>query len=151
MPTTVIDPYSILAEAIEVVLATEFSDIAYLNIVHDRLHESVGHDGKTWVGISPVSERTRGIDMYQTVLVQFYSPFTPDVDPWQQVDPRPMTNKAERLRVALSRARVIGQPEVWFFDVDDTVYPNDATGNKTKFEMTITGRGQNSALVETTA
>lgn len=151
MPTTVTDPYSILAEAIEVVVNNEFSDIAYIQVVHDRLHESVGHDGKTWVGISPVNERTRGIDMYQTVLVQFYMPFVPDVDPWQHIDPRNATNKAERLRRALASARVVGQPGVWFFDVDDVAYPNDATGNKTRFEMTVVGRGQNSALVETTA
>jgi len=149
MATTVTDPYTILADAIEVVVRNEFDDESFLTFRHDRLHESLGSDGNLYVGVSPEVERTQGIDMFQQVLIQFYGGFHPDVDPYQEIDPRIIANKAERLRRALARARVVATSEVWFFDVLDTNYPSDATGNKTRFEMRIQGRGQNSALVET--
>lgn len=145
------DPYSQMAAAIETAVLTEFDDEQYMTVVHDRLHESLGSDGTTWVGISPEDEPSGGIDMTIVALVQFYGAFVPDVNPEQRVDPRAVTNKAERLRQALGEVRTIGTPEVWFFDITGTRYPNDATGNKTRFEMTVVGRGQNSGfLVETT-
>ncbi len=149
MPTTVVDPYSVLADIIKTVVLMEFSDITGLFFEHDHLHESLGSDGKTWVAVSPVAERTSNIDMYQEVLIQFYGPFNADVDPFQKVDPRIISNKAERLRRALRSVRTVGTSGVWFFDVEDTSYPRDATGNHTRFEMRVVGRGQNSALVET--
>lgn len=150
MATIVTDPYSQMADAIEAAVLTEFDDLTYLTVVHDRIHESLGSDGRYWVGISPDDEPSGGIDMSITATIQFYGPFHPDVDPFQQVDPRDITNKAERLRRALADVRTTGTPHVWFFDVVTTRYPEDATGNKTRFEMTVTGRGNNSGLVETT-
>lgn len=144
------DPYTIMANVVEQVILDEFDDETYMNVLHDRIHESLGSDGQLWIGLSPVSEPTTGIDMTIELLIQFYGPFIADVNPAQMFDPRTTTNKAERLRQALSESRTIGQSKVWFFDVTNTSYPSDATGNKTRFEMTVVGRGNNSALVETT-
>lgn len=152
MARIVTDPYTQMANVIETAILTEFDDMPYIRVVHDRIHESLGVDGVTHVGISPEDEPSGGIDLTITCLIQFYGPFIAEVDPDQQVDPREITNKAERLRQALAEVRTVGTPQVWFFDVDRTRYPSDATGNKTRFEMTVTGRGQNSAyqLTETT-
>jgi hypothetical protein len=148
--TVVTDPYTILANALEVVIETEFSDLPFLTIRHDRLHASLGADGRNYVGIYPDVEETRGIELVGQVTIQFFDPYKADIDPQQIVDPRVIANKAERLRRALAKARITGAAGVWYFDVTMTRYTNDATGNKSRFEMTVQSRGNNSALVETT-
>lgn len=147
--TIVTDPYTQLADILETVVTEEFADEPYLVCRHDRIHESLGNDGRTYVGISPDSEPSRDIELFVEVLIQFYGPWKEAVDPAQGADPRIMTNKAERLRRALSVERTVGLPGMWFFDVVNTRYPNDPTGNKTRFEMSITGRGNNTGLIET--
>jgi hypothetical protein len=149
MATTVTDPYSILAGAIEQVVRYEFDDEQFLDFRHDRLHASVGADGRTYVAVFPTAEDTRGIEHRLSATIQFYDGYKADVDPFQQVDPRIITNKAARLRQALAKARVTGMPQVWFFDVDATRYVPDATGNISRFEMVVSTRGNNDALVET--
>ena len=150
MPTTVTDAYTVMANAIETVVAAEFSDDSTLIIKHDRLHGSVGSDGRTYVGISPEREPTFDLELQIEVLIQFYGGYKADVNPFQEVDPRVITNKAERLRQALGAIRIVGTSNVWYFDVDSVSYPPDATGNKSRFEMSIIGRGNNSGLIETT-
>ncbi len=150
MPTTVIDPYTLMANAIETVAMAEFSDEPFLVFHHDAIHESLGSDGRTHVAVSPETQPTRNIELEIEVRLQFYGPYTPDVDPFQTVDPRVITVKAERMRQALGAARIMATGEVWYFDVDTTSYPADPTGNKSRFEMTLIGRGNNSGLVETT-
>jgi hypothetical protein len=150
MPTTVQDPYTRLANALETVIMTEFSDIAYLRFHHDRIHESLGADGVTHVALSPEdSTASPAGTMAHDVLLQFYGPFTADVDPHQEVDPRVITTKAERLRQALRGSTNLGFEEAWFFNVLSTRFPNDATGNKSRFEMSIRFWSNDTALVET--
>jgi hypothetical protein len=98
MPTTVVDPYTTIANLIEQVVKAEFTDIAYLRWHHDRLHESLGADGVTHVAISPEDDTAaRAGTMTHDIFLQFYGPFVADVDPFQEVDPRAITTKAERL------------------------------------------------------
>lgn len=149
--TVVTDPYSILAEALETIITTEFADEPYLIFRHDRLHESLGSDGRTYAAVSPDEDEARNIESVMNATIQFYGPFKTEVDPQQQVDPRLITNKAERLKRALEQARVsVASQYIWYFDVTRTRYPEDATGNKTRFEMHIQSRGNNTALIETT-
>ncbi len=149
--TVVTDAYTELANLIEMVAEAEFRpDHPYLTIRHDRIHESLGSDGKTWIGISPDDQPVDGLELHINLLIQFYDPFRADVDPFQHVDPRIITNKAERMRRALQSIRTTGLPELWFFDLVSTSFPNDATGNKSRFEMSIVARGNDSGLIETT-
>jgi hypothetical protein len=151
MPRVVIDPYTQLANAIETALVAEFSDIAYLQFHHDRLHESLGADGITHVAVSPEMDTAeRAGTLAHQVYIQFYGPFVAETNPHQEADPREITTKAERARQALQDIRTLGLPEMWFFDVMEIAYPNDATGNKTRFEMTIRAWGNDTGLVETT-
>jgi hypothetical protein len=149
MATIVTDPYSQIADSIEAAILVEFDDLPYLSVRHDRIHESLGADGITYVGISPDAENANGIEQTTDVLIQFYGPWVADVNPEDQADPRVVTNYAERLRKALGGGRALGTSEVWYFTINSTRYPSDPTGNKTRFEMTITGRGDNIALLET--
>lgn len=146
--TDVTDAYTVVANIIEQVVLTEFSDEAYLTVRHDRVHESVGVDGRTYVGISPEDEQNYNIESRMSILIQFYGPWQEAVDPLQIVDPRLITNKAERLKTVLQNQRTVGQGIAWFFDVTNTRFPMDPTGNKSRFEMGILVRGNNTGLIE---
>lgn len=147
--TVVTDSYSTVANIIESVVLAEFADDPSLIVRHDRIHESVGVDLQNRVGISPEEETESGYESRMMILIQFYGPWYEDVDPLQVVDPRLITNKAERLKQALQNSRTVGMPEAWFFDITNVRFPNDPTGNKSRFEMGVSVRGNNTGLIET--
>lgn len=149
---SVSDPYTELSDVLEEVVTEEFSpDHPYLDVRHDRLHESLGTDGRTYVGLFPSpSNFTNGVIRNVGIVVQFYDAFEARIDPQQQVDPRRITAKSTRLLNALRDRRTVGTSSTWFFNVEGIDYPKDATGNMTRFEMTITSMGQNTGLLETT-
>lgn len=149
MATIVTDPFTELSTAIENAVLDEFDDELYLSFQYDRLHESLGSDGRLYVAVSPETEPADNIELRVEATLQFYDHYNLEIDPRQAVDPRMITNKAERMRRALSEIRTTGTPYLWFFDVVNTRYPNDPTGNKTRFEMTIVARGGNAGLLET--
>lgn len=149
MATQVTDAFSELALIIENVVLDEFDDETYLIFNRDRIHESVGSDGRLYVAISPEIDRDEDIELLMEVTIQFYDAYSLEIDPMQTVDPAVITNKAERLRRALAAVRTTGTSHLWFFDVINTRYPNDPTGNKSRFEMTLRARGNNSGLIET--
>jgi hypothetical protein len=149
MPTEVIDPYATLADILVDAIEEEFSDLEYLNVKHDRLHESISVDGRVHVGISPEDQEPVNVQLGIGVLIQFYMPYEKMVNPAQEVDPRVITMMAERLRVCLQKHRTTATGEVWFFEVGTVRFPKDGTGNKTRFEARITGTGNNMGLIET--
>lgn len=149
-----VDPFTIISTAIIDAFNAEFAAEGFV-MIPDRLHESLGRR-RVDVGVSPTEDapnmRNRiAEEMY--VEVQFYGLWDESIDPETQVDPSVVTGYAARLKEALrtARAQDPGTAAVWFFDVDRTRYPNDPTGNKTRFEMTIRAWGNNQNLVETTA
>lgn len=149
MASIVTDPFTELAEIIETAVLDEFDDELYITFQRDRLHESLGSDGRLYVGVSPNEDRADNIELSAEVMLQFYDAYDLEIDPQQQVDPSVVTNKAERMRRALAYVRTTGTDHVWFFDVTTTRYPTDPTGNKSRFEMVIRARGNNSGLIET--
>jgi len=149
MARTVTDPFTELSAIIENAVLDEFDDETYLVFERDRLHESLGSDGRLHVGLSPTEDRSDNIELSMELMLQFYDTYNLEIDPQQHVDPSTVTNKAERLRRALADVRTTGTEHVWFFDVQTTRYPTDPTGNKSRFEMVIRARGNNSGLLET--
>lgn len=149
MATEVTDPFTELCDILEEAILNEFDDEPYIRFNRDRLHESLGADGALYVGVSPDIDRTDNIEQIMDVSLQFYDVYKLDIDPLQHVDPTRVTNKAERMKRALADVRTTGTSTLWFFDVINTRYPNDPTGNKSRFEMTIQARGNNTGLVET--
>lgn len=145
------DPYSILAAALEQIITAEFGTDSPAPIVrHDRLHDSLGFTKRDYIGISPEREPAVGLETRIEALIQYYGSYDLEIDPEQIVDPRIITNKAERLRRRIQSSQFTATEQVWFMDVVAVDYPNDATGNKTKFEMRVLGHGNNSSIVETT-
>lgn len=144
------DAYSIAAAAIKAVIDLEFQPEGFA-AGHDKLHESLGTDG-TAIGISPVrwlpNARNRN-EQWTFIFVQFYDVWTKAIDPTQAVDPRRITTFADRFQAAVEsqQATDTGSGDVWWFDVEEVNFPDDPTGNKTRFEATLRARGNNHALL----
>jgi hypothetical protein len=144
-------PFSIAAYTIKQVFDAEFAAEGY-SMVYDKLHESLGRD-RVEVGIAPTEDvvNERNSVVQETYMeVRFYDLWRQEIDPATQVDPTRITDYAERLRSALRRAKatMAGTGEVWYFDVRRTTYPDDPTGNKTRFHMIVRAYGNNADLVE---
>lgn len=143
-----------IATAVMAIFEAEFAPEGF-TMIPDRLHESLGRY-RVDVGISPEDETPTLRDRntkHHMVLVQFYDLWTDEIDPTTQVNPYKITGYADRFQAALRAGQqaFAGTDRVWYFDVDRVRYPNDPTGNKTRFEMTIRAWGDNNNLVETTS
>lgn len=146
------DPYAVAATALKQIIDGEFAAESIVAI-HDNIHESLGEDRIT-VGIAPTREATlpnNTLVTAQVIEVRFYDLWDKEVDPEQSINPMRITGFANRLKRAIQQSRVSfnGGNEVWYFDWLTTEYPNDPTGNKTRFHMTVRGQGDNTALIET--
>lgn len=142
--------YSIAAEGIEVLLNTEFAAEQW-KVEHDNLHDSLGSAG-TRIGVSPVREAPAAgnmVHLQTTLQVKFLGRYNLDINPEQRVDPRVVVGYAERFRRRIEAARLQTGPTFWFMNVTSIDYPDDPTGNKTRFVATVVASSQNSGLVET--
>jgi hypothetical protein len=145
--------YLTVANALQQIIAIEFEEEGF-TAIRDNLHESLGRS-RVDIGIAPVEDRVRESDaaMQETyVEVRFYGLWTQEISPDTVVDPALITGYAERFRDALRRSSATdpGTGEVWYFQVVRITYPNDPTGNKSRFHAQIRAFGNNSGLVETT-
>lgn len=147
-------PYEAAATAIKAAIDAEFAP-EQIVAIHDNLHESLGIK-RVSVGIAPIEDTVMGnnnVVQETMVEVRFYDLWDPEINPDQSVNPFKITAYAERFRNAIRRlsATTPGTGQVWYFDVRRIAYPNDPTGNKTRFHATIRAYGNNSGLVETTS
>lgn len=144
-------PYTQAADALKLIIDAEYAPEGW-TAIHDNLHPAVGLQG-TRIGIAPEEETPRPGNMVQTdiaITVKFYKRWDADVDETKKVDPRPITELAERFRVALKNTADPNTDKVWYFNLVRMRYPNDPTGNKTRFEADLVAYGTNTALYETT-
>lgn len=145
-------PYHVAATALKSIIDAEFTDRS-LTAIHDKLHESLGYR-RAEVGVSPVREAPmpgNEVVGLMYILVQWYDLWDKEINNEQQVNPFPITEMADRFRRAVERysATTPGSTEVWYFKVTEINYPDDPTGNKTRFEATVQAYGQNTGLMET--
>lgn len=146
-------PFETMARIVISVFQTEFADLG-LTMVPDNLHESLGRYRRA-AGIAPTEDApmlSNRVVQDTMAEVRVFDLWTDEIDPETMVNPFSIAAEAERFRKALSRSHQNpGTGEVWYFDVDRIWYPNDPTGNKSRYHMTLRARGNNSALIETTA
>lgn len=145
--------YETVANAIITTFNAEFAAEGFV-MIRDRLHPALGRDSVA-VGVSPEedSPNVRNMLVQETVCtVQFFGYWDDSVDPGTVVDPATVTSYAERFRAALKRTSAIdpNTRQAWYFNVERVQYPDDPTGNKTRFVATVRAYGENAALVETT-
>lgn len=151
VPLPVTSPSTEARAALKAIIDAEFA-VEGFTVLNDRLHESLGNNG-TRLGISPNRERLlSGNDTVLTVEIffQFYGKWNEEIDPTTKVDPAKFENYAERFRRAIEAASHVGDSHLWYFRLLEVNYPPDPTGNKSRFEATLLGYGNNAALVEST-
>lgn len=144
------DAYATASAGLIAIIDTEFSS-ELITARNDKLHESRGWEGVE-VGVSPIRQvpSARNELVLETfMLVQFYGVWDKQIDPTQQVDPLLITSYADRFRTRCEsvQATTPGTSEVWFFSVQGIEFPDDPTGNKTRFEAIVKSWGDNTALL----
>lgn len=110
-----------------------------------RLDASLGHDGGV-IGVSPLREMpnpSNRWELWTTLQVQFFAPWTPQTDPNEAVDPTPIEAWAWRFRQMIDQYQQTGTSDVWWFQLDTLDYGTDPTGNSTRFTAQVTARGEN--------
>ena len=140
------------ANAIKTYFDLEFAAESFV-LQFDNLHESLGRYSVE-VGIAPVEDTPKQGSMLELdtkVEIRFYDLWTDEIDPTTAVDPRRITGFAERFRecVRLASRSTPGSQELWFFDIERLWYPNDPTGNKSRFHALVRCVGNNNNLIET--
>lgn len=130
------------------ILETEFAADG-LKVRSDKLNGSLGDTGHV-AGVSPnvaASQRNNELVLQQEILVQVFHRYRADIDPEQKVDPSIIEAWADRFRRACKTQSAIADPDCWFFNVSRIEYPDDPTGNKTRFNAYVTVYGNNTAEV----
>lgn len=139
------------ATAIISIFNAEFAAEGFV-MIPDRLHDSLGRY-RVDVGISPDEERPMMRDRNTAehyLTVQFFGLWTDEISPDTQVNPFKITGYAERFKTALRDASVPSSGSLWYFDIDRLQFPDDPTGNKSRFVASIRAFGNNTGLIETT-
>lgn len=144
--------YALAAAALETIINTTFTPEGIVAI-HDKPHEALGSAGAV-IGIFPTYDQPNsrvGVAEEAYVEIRYYDLWDKRIDPRQALDPRIITEKAFRLKRAIKTANVHLGSNMWFFNVERTDYPDDPTGNKTRFHMLVKAWGNNPSLAETSA
>jgi hypothetical protein len=147
---TVTAPITTARLALIQLLENEFATEQY-PVKGSHLHKSLGRDGKTRIGVSPVTEAPgqNQLVMQATLLVQFYGPWKDIVDPNYQIDATDIETKAERFKRAL-HGHDPDTNNVWYFSLLEIQYPHDPIGQNSRFEARVRAFGNNTSLIETT-
>lgn len=145
--------YEVAATGIKAIIDAVFAAEGF-KAKHDDLHESLGHR-RVEIGISPlrITPMAQNQSVDQTFIkIQFYGLYKREVDPELQVNPFKVAAYHDRLAVALETQQAFdpASNDVWYFQITNTEFPRDPTGNKTRFEMTVRAYGGSPGLGETT-
>lgn len=121
----------------------------------DKLHDSIGwsYDHPV-VGLYPDIEvplPSNANVQTSAIVVQFFNPYEKKIDPEQTVDPKTILALAHRFRQAVytSERADAGTASLWFLRIEGIAYPDDPTGNKSRFVAQVRGWGDNAELIET--
>lgn len=139
-------PETALSQRVKSIFATTFAAEGW-TLADDKLLRAAGKDG-TAAAVSPVlaTERSNRVqELVVTVTVQLYLAFDPDPNENYVVDPNVIIGYADRLRRAMQSNSTGTTDDLWFLRLTNVSYPDDPTGNKSRFEATIEGHCLNPA------
>lgn len=145
---TVIAPETVAREALITALTNEFRPEQFA-VKDDKLHGSVGDSGTT-IGVYPLKSQVSSKDAQMaeyTLVVQFYGAYKLETNPRQLVSPKAIEEYAERFRKKIKAGIDPRTGAVWYFELIVIDYPDDPTGNKTRFEAHVLARGNNTSLI----
>jgi hypothetical protein len=149
---TVVAPETEARARLTKILEEEFGS-ENIPVKQGKLHGSYGHEGAA-IGVSPgtatpgAGARGNTLSQGSEIVVQFYGKWVKDVEPKAVVDPTIIEERAERFRRRL-QGNDVDTSGSWFFNLLRVRYPDDPTGQKTRFEADVQSIGNNSALIET--
>lgn len=129
-------------------LNTEFA--GQVTFDDDRLSGAVANDRHRGA-VYPTSEVEVGIDQSVEVRVQIFCRWEKEIDPEQSVSPALIESFVGRAKRRLQTVNSPGTEKTWFFTVPRVEYLADPTGNITRAEIAVRSRGENVAILETTA
>lgn len=119
---------------------------------HDKFGRSAGMElaaGKARMAVSANEAREdfrRVIELVVPVTFQFHMAYDAEPDETLVRDPRAIQALAARFRTGFNETSGPGADH-WFIRCKAVTYPDDPTGNKTRFEAEIEGRCSNPAAL----
>ncbi len=145
--------YEVAATGIKAIIDAVY-DAEGFKAKHDDLHESLGYR-RVEIGISPlrITPLPSNQSVDQTFIkIQFYGLYKREVDPELQINPFTVAAYHDRLATALETQQATDPDSnaVWYYQIVNTEFPRDPTGNKSRFEMTVRALGGSPGLGETT-
>lgn len=142
-------PITQFRQALKNILNAEFEDDE-LAVYDDRLAPSEGHDGPV-AGVAPEAEATGegGIDQTFLIAVEVHAWYDAQIDEHQRVDPAKIEDWSWRFQKRVAQASTVNTAAAWWFDIVRIDYPDDPTGNKTRFRALVQGHGENQSMPET--
>lgn len=137
-------PETAVRAAVQEIFADTFDDEGW-TAADDKLPRAAGKDGHAEAACYP--ERAYGkpgqvIELVIPVVVQLYLAYDPSPDEYIRVDPGVIEGYADRFRVAFDDLHS-GDSDFWFMGGPDFDYPDDPTGNKSRFEARVEGHAHN--------
>lgn len=152
MGEEVTSAYATAANNLKTIIDAEFAADGF-SAIHDDIHESLGWNGVR-IGISPIRDVPNAGNklMKETWLeVKFYGLWVKEITPETVVDPRVITEYAERFMRAIEAAARVTTDVMWYYNIEEIAYPRDPNGNRSRFVATIRAWGNNTSLIETVA
>jgi hypothetical protein len=140
-----------LRQSIKASITTEFAAEGLI-VLDDKLHDAMGTE-KNIAAVFPEGERmdSSGIVSRFVVSAQVFMRWDPQIDPAQIVDPGIIEGWAWRLQRRMLADSNVNGANVSYYIVSEVLYPDDPTGNKTRFVLTAVGFGHNPSAAETQA
>lgn len=140
-----------LRSSIKASIAAEFAAEG-ITVLDDKLHEAMGTE-RSIAAVYPEGERPHSSGIAGTFIIsaQVYNRWDPQIDPAQIVDPGIIEGWAWRLQRRMLNDSNVNSSNVSYYVVSEVLYPDDPTGNKTRFVLTAVGYGHNPSQAETTA
>jgi hypothetical protein len=134
-----------LTTQIQTEFADEFADDGW-TIADDKFGRSKGMEipeTQAAIAIYPELERARPghiLELIVTVVVQFHLGYAAEPDETIVRDPGVIEAYGQRFRASFSEP---GDANYWFAHLLQVSYPDDPTGNKTRFEAVVEARALN--------
>ncbi len=138
-----------LRAAVKATLETEFAAENF-EVRDDKLHDSMGIE-RAIAAVFPEGERRHSSGVVGMFLVsaQVFMRWDPQIDPAQVVDPGLIEAWAWRLQRRMQAESSVNSANISYYVVNEVIYPDDPTGNKSRFVMGIAGFGHNPSIGET--
>jgi hypothetical protein len=120
-----------------------------VTVINDRLGRSAGKDGADVAAVFPESEGQKdgNINVLVVEVILAYHMAYEAEPKSMTVDPSVIEAKADLVRRAFQTQSIGGVDDFWNLNLTEIIYPDDPTGNKTRFEARFRAFAHNPAAL----